>query len=181
MTPRERIAADIHRTKGTFGCMGLLMVFIGIPFAVLIGLDSSLPEDLGVFVLGQALFMVLWLPGLFMVRSWLRRTDNHPLMVAVDNPSTICLLDMDWVSINGGPPNGRVRIGTTAGRDDYVTIDAASARAVFAWLQTIAPHATIGATAEHLATLRSNPEALIRAPGPRADVDPTLVVSQPNF
>lgn len=180
MTPRERIAKDISSSKGTMGCMGLLMVLIGVPFAVLIALDTPLPEKLGSFILGQGLFMVLWLPGFFMVRSWLRKTDNHPLMVAIDNPNTICLLDMQWVSINGGNPDGRIRIGTTAGFDDYISINAADARVVFDWLQSIAPHATIGATAEHLALLRSNPEALLRAPGPRAQVDPTLEYSQPN-
>jgi len=162
MTSRELIIHEVKSTKGTMGCAGILMVLVGLPLAVLIAVEAKLPEELGSFLLGQGLVLAFWLPGVFMVRSWLRKPERHPLVVAIDNPDTICLLDLQWISINNGATRGRIRLGTTAGFDDYVDIHQNNARAVFGWLQSIAPRATIGATTENLATLRSNPTALLR-------------------
>lgn len=101
---------------------------------------STSRVDMAGQVTGVIMGLVFGLPGLWLIRSWLRGPEVTAIVrLLTKDRASIKEWDFEYVSVQGGPTQTRVKLFTGNGRYREVTLAPEEAKPVMAYVAELSP------------------------------------------
>lgn len=141
MTPIDpRLAPVLASERGSqrvLAVLGALMAFVGGAIGA-VGVSQS--KDSGNAIAAVVFGLVFLVPGLFMIRSWIRGPERATVVrLLTEDRASLVAWDLEYVSINGRPTETRIVLHRRSGMPLNVTLDHAEAAPVIACVSDLAP------------------------------------------
>jgi hypothetical protein len=123
------------RSAAAFG-----FVFLGVTAAFLGGLATKKDPKVGEIALIIGCALLFLVPGILLIRSWLRGPEvSFMIRLLTADRAKITAWDMEYVSINHGPTQTRIKLYVGGGRYHSIELPPDSAKPVLEYVTELAP------------------------------------------
>lgn len=141
MTPIDpRLAPVVASERGSQRVLGVLGALMAIVGGAIGAVGASQSKDPGNAVAAVVFGLVFLVPGLFMIRSWIRGPEKATVVrLLTEERASLVAWDLEYVSINGRPTESRIVLHRRSGMPLNVTLDHDAAAPVIACVSELAP------------------------------------------